>query len=119
MRIETPRKRRRRRAVEAPFPKQWQTLLETDMADWRWLDDDERDHLECLIKGFLFDKRFELRKIRPDLLWLMLISMGFGVYLWVNLDVYGTPFAFLEMSRIQMHKVLSAPWVGAQLAVLS
>jgi hypothetical protein len=29
------------------------------MAHWRWLNDDERDHLECLIKGFLFDRRFE------------------------------------------------------------
>ncbi len=59
MRIETPRKRRRRLAVEAPFPEQWQTLLNADMAHWRWLDDNERDHLGCLIKGFLFDKGFE------------------------------------------------------------
>ncbi len=59
MRIETPRKRRRRLAVEAPFPDQWQTLLDADMAHWRWLDDEERDHLECLIKGFLFDRSFE------------------------------------------------------------
>lgn len=59
MRIESPKTRRRRRAVEAPFPEKWRTLLEADMAHWRWLDDDERDHLECLIKGFLFDKGFE------------------------------------------------------------
>ncbi|MEA3510668.1 MAG: M90 family metallopeptidase [Actinomycetota bacterium] len=59
MRIETPKKRRRRHAVEAPFPDQWRTLLESDMAHWRWLDGEERDHLECLIKGFLFDKGFE------------------------------------------------------------
>ena len=59
MRIETPRKRRRRHAVEAPFPERWQTLLDANMAHWRWLDDDERHHLECLIKGFLFDRSFE------------------------------------------------------------
>jgi len=29
------------------------------MVHWRWLNDDERNDLECLIKGFLFDKRFE------------------------------------------------------------
>ncbi len=59
MRIETPRQRRRRHAVEAPFPDEWRTLLAADMVHWRWLDDEERDHLECLVKGFLFDKRFE------------------------------------------------------------
>jgi len=59
MRIETPKRRRRRRAVDAPFPEAWRTLLEANMAHWRWLDDEERDHLECLIKGFLFDRRFE------------------------------------------------------------
>jgi Mlc titration factor MtfA (ptsG expression regulator) len=59
MRIETPRQRRRRHAVDAPFPNEWRTLLASDMVHWRWLDDEERDRLECLIKGFLFDKRFE------------------------------------------------------------
>jgi len=59
MRFETPRQRRRRHAVEAGFPDEWRTLLESDMVHWRWLNDEERDHLECLIKGFLFDKRFE------------------------------------------------------------
>ncbi|MEA3501858.1 MAG: M90 family metallopeptidase [Actinomycetota bacterium] len=59
MRIETLRRRRRRRSLEAPFPDEWRVLLETDMAHWRWLGDDERTNLERLIKGFLFDKRFE------------------------------------------------------------
>lgn len=59
MRIETPRQRRRRKAVEASFPDAWRGILDTDMAHWRWLDDAERDRLERLIKGFLFDKRFE------------------------------------------------------------
>lgn len=34
-------------------------MLETGMAHWRWLSDDERARLERLVKGFLFDKRFE------------------------------------------------------------
>jgi hypothetical protein len=70
--------------------------------------------LPAIAFEYLLDKRFKLRRIRPDLLWLLLIPMGFGVYLWVNYDVYGTPFAFMEMNRIQNHKVLSAPWVGAK-----
>jgi len=59
MRLETPRRRRRRKAIEAPFPDRWRKILDEDMAHWRWLDDDERIRLEQLIKGFLFDKRFE------------------------------------------------------------
>jgi len=59
MRIETPRQRRRRKAVEAPFPDEWRTLLSTNMVHWRMLDDAERSRLEDLVKGFLFDKRFE------------------------------------------------------------
>ncbi len=59
MRIETPRQRRKRRAVEAPFPDEWRALLKADMAHWRCLDDKDRAHLEHLIKLFLFEKRFE------------------------------------------------------------
>jgi len=59
MRIETPHHRRRRHAIEAPFPDAWRSLLEADMVHWRFLNDEERSRLEDLIKGFLFDKRFE------------------------------------------------------------
>ena len=59
MRIETPRHRRRRKAIEAPFPDTWHQILDDDMGHWNWLDDDERSRLERLIKGFLVDKRFE------------------------------------------------------------
>jgi Mlc titration factor MtfA (ptsG expression regulator) len=59
MRIETPRQRRRHKAIEAPFPDEWRTLLSTNMVHWRMLDDAERSRLEDLVKGFLFDKRFE------------------------------------------------------------
>ncbi len=59
MRLETPHQRRRRHAIEAPFPEAWSEILDDDMVHWRWLDDDERSRLEDLIKAFLFDKRFE------------------------------------------------------------
>ncbi len=45
--------------MEAPFPTEWQVLLESEMVHWRWLDDDDRARLERLIKVFLFEKRFE------------------------------------------------------------
>ena len=59
MRFQTLKQRRRTAALDAPFPDESREFLETEMTHWRWLDDDERSRLERLIKGFLFDKRFE------------------------------------------------------------
>lgn len=70
--------------------------------------------LPALCFEYLVQREFRLRQIRADALWLLLIPLGFGVYLWVNHSVYDNPFAFLEMSRVHMQKVLSAPWVGAE-----
>jgi 4-amino-4-deoxy-L-arabinose transferase-like glycosyltransferase len=70
--------------------------------------------LPALCFEYLLQREFRLRRIRADALWLLLIPVGFGLYLWVNQSVYGTPFAFLDMARVRNHKVVSAPWVGAQ-----
>ena len=59
MRFETPRQRKRRRAVETPFPEQWRAFLEEGMTHWSWLDKGEQARLEGLVKEFLHDKRFE------------------------------------------------------------
>jgi len=59
MRLETPRQRRRRRALEAPFSPGWRALLADRLAHWCFLDDTERERLEGLIKVFLTDKAFE------------------------------------------------------------
>jgi 4-amino-4-deoxy-L-arabinose transferase-like glycosyltransferase len=70
--------------------------------------------LPALCFEYLVQSEFRLRQVRADALWLLLVPLGFCVYLWVNQSVYGTPFAFLEQARLQNHKVFSAPWVGAQ-----
>jgi Mlc titration factor MtfA (ptsG expression regulator) len=59
VRFQTPKQRRRTAALDASFPDESREFLETEMTHWRWLGDDERSRLERLIKGFLFDKRFE------------------------------------------------------------
>jgi len=59
MRLETPRQRRRRKAREAPFPPAWRALLQARVAQWRFLDHDERARLEELVKVFLVDREFE------------------------------------------------------------
>jgi Mlc titration factor MtfA (ptsG expression regulator) len=59
VRFETPGRRRRRKAREAPFPPAWRALLTDRVAHWCFLDDAERERLESLIKVFLADKEFE------------------------------------------------------------
>jgi len=62
VRLETPRQRKRRHALDEPFGDDARTLLHDEMVHWRWLDTDERQRLEQLIKGFRFDKEFEWTK---------------------------------------------------------
>ena len=52
---------------------------------------------------------------RLDTRWLFapaLVAVGFGVYLALNLAVYGDAFAFSEIQREHWDKGLSAPWDG-------
>ena len=52
---------------------------------------------------------------RLDTRWLLapaLVAAGFGVYLALNLAVYGDAFAFSEIQREHWDKGLSAPWDG-------
>jgi len=52
---------------------------------------------------------------RLDARWALalgLVAAGFGVYLALNLAVYGDPFAFSEIQRRHWFKDLSPPWEG-------
>ena len=52
---------------------------------------------------------------RLDARWVVatgLVAAGFGVYLALNLAVYGDPFAFSEIQRRHWFKDLSPPWEG-------
>ena len=53
------RSRRRRAIRERPFPAIWHGLLERNVKQVVWLDDDERDRLRQWIAVFLAEKRFE------------------------------------------------------------
>jgi len=52
------------------------------------------------------------RRWRWSWLGIGLVPIGFGVYLAVNLVVYGDPFAFVEVQRTHWFKDLSPPWEG-------
>jgi hypothetical protein len=52
------------------------------------------------------------RRLEVSWLAISLIAAGFGVYLGLNLAVYGDPFAFSEIQRTHWFKGLAPPWDG-------
>ncbi len=52
-----------------------------------------------LLWMYLEQRRFSLRRVRPDLLWLALLPAGIGVFMWANEVLTGDALAF---SRIQV-----------------
>lgn len=68
--------------------------------------------LPALILEYLFQKGFNIKNIKKDILWLALISFGFLSYLIVNYFVFGDPFKFLEIQREHWAKILDFPRKG-------
>jgi hypothetical protein len=52
------------------------------------------------------------RRARAGWLWLLLVGLGFGVYLLINWWVLGDPRAFLKVQGEHWYKSLTWPWVG-------
>jgi Gpi18-like mannosyltransferase len=50
------------------------------------------------------------RRLRVEWLAIGLVAVGFGVYLGLNLLIYGTPFEFLRVQHDHWYKSLAAPW---------
>ena len=53
------RERRRRLILEEPFPEEWVEFIEANVVHWRFLDADEREHLEQLVQVFVAEKTWE------------------------------------------------------------
>jgi hypothetical protein len=70
--------------------------------------------IPALLVEYLIQKRFRLQEVRPDVLYLGLIPLGFALYMGVNYVVMGDPLAFLEIARERHFKTLAAPWVGIE-----
>ncbi len=45
-------------------------------------------------------------------LWLMLIPGMFVIYLLINYDLFGTPWFWMEMQKVNWYRELAWPWVG-------
>ena len=52
------------------------------------------------------------RRLRPEWLAIAGAGIGFGIYLALNLAVYGDPFAFSAIQSGHWYKDLSPPWEG-------
>jgi hypothetical protein len=61
------------------------------------------------------------RRVRPSWLAIGGVAIGFGIYLALNLAVYGDAFAFAAIQSGHWHKDLSPPWdgIGGMLAWVS
>ncbi|MGB9179535.1 MAG: mannosyltransferase family protein, partial [Pyrinomonadaceae bacterium] len=57
------------------------------------------------------------RRWRLQWLWLLIVPLGFGVYLMVNLHAAGDAFAFLPIRKEFFYISLSWPWVGVSEAI--
>ncbi len=68
--------------------------------------------LPALLIEYLASKNFQIKKIRPDILWLGLVPLGILVYMYICRQVSGNAFLFLDLQRKYWFKFLGFPWQG-------
>jgi len=69
-----------------------------------------------LIPAFLVEyiavRKFNLRKVKLNILWILLIAIGFIYYLYINYQIFDNPFQFGIIIKELTWEHLSFPWVG-------
>ncbi len=68
--------------------------------------------LPVLLIEYLFQRKFRLKDIKTNILWLGLAPLGFLYYLFINYQVFGNAFKFLEIQKNHWGKTLALPWKG-------
>lgn len=68
--------------------------------------------LPVLVIEYLNQKRFKLKEIRKNILWLSIIALGLVFYLVLNYITFGDPFKFLEIQNEHWAKHLDFPYKG-------
>lgn len=63
-----------------------------------------------LLFEYLQSKRFKFRLIKPNIYWLLLVLLGFLIYLFLNYRIFGTPFQFLISLKKYFWEEPSLPW---------
>jgi len=61
---------------------------------------------------YLTAKKFSLKTVKYDILWALLILVGFGFYLLLNYRISGNPFYFKAVFEEVMWERASLPWAG-------
>ncbi len=67
--------------------------------------------LPALLVEYFHQNQWSLRKIQANIVWANLALPGFLIYLGINNQVAGSPFAFMEVQLTQWHQTLN-PFVG-------
>ncbi len=73
----------------------------------------------ALLFEYLWQKNFDLKKIKPDILALILIPTGSVIYLLINQAIYGDYWHFLDVLREHWYKYPAFPWKGYETAANS
>jgi len=68
--------------------------------------------LPILVIEYLSQREYKKENIRKDILWILVIALGFVVYLVLNYITYGDPLKFLEIQSGHWSKHLAIPTEG-------
>ena len=66
----------------------------------------------ALFVEYLQQTNFQFRRIRPSILFAFTPLLGQGIYMGLNLYLFGDPLRFLDIQTKTFFKTLSWPWTG-------
>lgn len=69
-----------------------------------------------LIIEYLSQKKFNIKKIKKEILWIAIVPLGFLIYLIINYSVFGDPFYFTKVQKENFGITSSSPWIGVSSA---
>ena len=69
--------------------------------------------LPALLIEYLYQKKWKLRSVDRRILWVFLGLAGFVIFLFINVQVAGNPFAFMEIERVNWNQTIN-PVAGFQ-----
>jgi hypothetical protein len=72
--------------------------------------------LPALLVEYLHQKKWRLRNIETNILWISLAFAGFLIYLVINNQVTGNPFTFFAIENVHWHQGIN-PLLGFQRAL--
>lgn len=68
--------------------------------------------IPALLIEYLYQKNFDMKNFKKDMLWLFLTPLGLIAYLAINYLTFGDPFKFLEFQREHWSETITFPLKG-------